>query len=49
MFVGSKVGGRGLLGGQERYERIIEVIVKMQKKSRWGGVRVGVNKELKLL
>ena len=41
-------------GGQGGCERRIEVIVKMQKKSRrgseWGGVvRVDVNEELKLL
>ena len=42
--------GRG--GGQDGYERKIEVIVKMQKKSRGrgrSGVRVDVNEELKLL
>ena len=55
---GGSGGGVGL-GGQSGCERRIEVFVKIQKKilggggGRWGGVgggvRVDVNKELKLL
>ena len=53
--LGGRGGGGGGGGGQGGCERRIEVFVKIQKKKIFrgggigGGVRVGVNEELKFL